>query len=154
MCFGINFDLVPFLEKVNDFQVPPCFDRGQLVSLSTFGMGWWDKTHKQCFIGNCREGQTEQHLFAQNENGDYDENGTYRDREVALQVKFSKETHLLLGVASVKDGMGEHRVHLEPLDYMEKVVITLKEPKNIIENEKLRAKTLPCMTKGWFKNQC
>ena len=42
---------------------------------------------------------------------------------------------------------------MEPLDYTEKVVITLKESKKIIENEILRAKTLPRMTKGWFKNQ-
>ncbi len=42
-------------------------------------------------------------------------------------MKFTKETRLLLGVASVKDGMGERGVRLEPLDYTEKVVITLKE---------------------------
>jgi hypothetical protein len=59
-----------------------------------------------------------------------------------------------LGVASVKDGTGEHGVRLEPLDYTEKVVITLKTSKKIIENEILQATTLPCMTKGWFKNQC
>ena len=90
---------------------------------------WWDETHKQCFIGNFREGQTEQHRFAQNKNGDYNENGTYCDGEVALQVKFPKETRLLLGVASVTDGTGERGVRLEPLDYREKVVITLKESK-------------------------
>ena len=105
------------------------------------------------FHGNFREGQTEQHQFAQNENGDYDENGTYPDGGVDLQVKFLKESRLLLGVASVKDGTGERGVRLESLDYMEKVVITLKESKKIIENKILRAKTLPHMTKGWFKNQ-
>ena len=49
--FGIDIDLDSFLEEVNDFQVPPCFDREQLVLLNTFGIGWWDETHKQCFIG-------------------------------------------------------------------------------------------------------
>jgi len=77
------------------------------------------------FHGNFRDGQTEQHQLAQNENGDYDENGSYRDGEVALQVKFLKETHLLLGVASVKDGTGERGVRLESLDYMEKVCVCL-----------------------------
>jgi hypothetical protein len=40
MRFGIDIDLDPFLEEVNDFQVPPCFDREQLVPLSKFGIGW------------------------------------------------------------------------------------------------------------------
>jgi hypothetical protein len=51
--FGIDNDLDPFLEEVNDFKVPPCFDqdREQLVLLSKFGIGWWDETHKQFCIG-------------------------------------------------------------------------------------------------------
>ena len=61
MHFGIDIDLVPFLEEVNDFQVPPCFDQKQLVPLSMSGISWWDETHKQYFIGNFREGQTKQH---------------------------------------------------------------------------------------------
>ncbi len=52
-------------------------------------------------------------------------------------MKFPKETCLLLGVACVNDSMGERRVCLEPLDYMEKVVIMLKNSKTIIHNEKL-----------------
>jgi len=49
--------------------------------------------------------------------------------------------------------VGERGVRLEPLDYTEKVVIALKESKKYIDNKILRAKTLPCATKGWFKNQ-
>jgi hypothetical protein len=59
--FGIDIDLDSFLEEVNDFQVPPCFDPEQLFLLSKFGIGRWDETHKQYFIGNFREGKTEQH---------------------------------------------------------------------------------------------
>jgi hypothetical protein len=54
----------------------------------------------------------------------------------------------------MKDSMGEGGVRLEPLDYMEKVVITLKESKKIIDNKILQVKILPCTTKGWFQNQC
>ncbi len=39
--FGIDIDLDPFLEEVNDFQVPPCFDQEQLVLLSTSETPVW-----------------------------------------------------------------------------------------------------------------
>jgi hypothetical protein len=109
---GCTINLDPFLEEANNFQVPPCFNRSCLTPLDMCAIGWWDETHKKCFFGDFREGQSKQVRFYRNENGECDTNGAIRDkgRKLALTVKFPRETRLLLGVAVVRkdNNDGEH----------------------------------------------
>jgi hypothetical protein len=91
-------------------------------------------------------------LYARNDDGEYDStSNTYRDPQVALQVKYPKEVRLLLGVACVKESNGEERgIRMDLLDYTEKKVISLKDTKKIIDEEIKRVRTMPKKTKGWF----
>jgi hypothetical protein len=50
----LETDLSDFLNE--DGTVPAYFDRDKLVPLCLDGISWWDEVHKECFIGNYREG--------------------------------------------------------------------------------------------------
>ncbi len=67
-------------------------------------------------------------------------------------VKFSKETRFLLGVAVVKkdNNDGEHGTQLEPLDYTEQNVITLKDCNERIANKIIQVKHLSRESKAWI----
>ena len=75
--------------------------------LNIWAIAWWDEVHKDCFIGDFREGQKSQRRFPRDSEGNYDpENGTYRDEKVALQVKYAKQVRFSFGVA-IRDEDGE-----------------------------------------------
>ena len=50
---GLEPDLTDFME---DGVIPPCFDKKLLKPLSLAGIALWDEVHKDCFIGDFREG--------------------------------------------------------------------------------------------------
>jgi hypothetical protein len=66
---GHVVNIEPFI--VGDDEVPLCFNSTRLRddhSLSIFGIGWWDETHKNCELNNYMEG--EQTIFPRNEDGE------------------------------------------------------------------------------------
>ena len=91
-------------------------------------------------------------LYARNDDGEYDsQKDSYRDPQVALQVKYPKEARLLLGVACVKESNSKERgVCMNLLDYTKKKVISLKDTNKIIDAKIKRVRKLPKGTKGWF----
>jgi hypothetical protein len=49
--FDIDVCLDPFLKESTGIAVPLWFDKTHLRPFNKFGIGWWDKTHKECEIG-------------------------------------------------------------------------------------------------------
>ena len=117
--------------------------------MNKFAIGWWDKTHKQ-FLIDAYLGT--QFLYARNKDGIYDgTSDSFRDPQVSLQVKYPKETRLLLGVACMRDSNGEERgVRLELFDYTEKKIISLKDTNKIIDVEIKRVRAMQKKTRGGF----
>ena len=115
--------------------------------MNKFAIGWWDKTHKQ-FLIDAYLGT--QFLYARNKDGIYDgTSDSFRDPQVSLQVKYPKETRLLLGGACVRDSNGEEcRVCLDLFDYTKKKIISLKDSNKIIDAEIKRVRAIPKKTRG------
>jgi hypothetical protein len=147
--FGWVKQLQTRLGKDVGFAVLPWFDKEQLSPLNELAIGWWDETHKECRIGAYLG---EQVLYARNEDRTYNvTSDSFRDPQVSLQVKYPKETRLLLGVACVRDSnVKESGVHLDLFDYTEKKIIRLKDTKKLIDAEITRVRAMPKKTKGWF----
>ena len=64
-------------------------------------IGFWDEVHKNCHIGDAREGATEHVAFPTDKNSRYDPNGTYSEDDVgvALKVKYPEQGRWCFGVA-------------------------------------------------------
>jgi hypothetical protein len=138
--------------KTADNALPDYYNPFELTELNIRAIAWWDEVHKDCFIGDFREGSKSQTRFPRNEEGQYDPDGEYRDEKTLLTVKFPKQIRLCLGVA-VRDSNGvEEGVRLTPFDYTEKNVITIKNESEIIRKEIARVKNLPLTSKGWTSN--
>jgi hypothetical protein len=104
---GIDVYLDPFLEESTGFAVPSLLDKRHLSPLNKSAIGWQDKTHKECKIRAYLGGQV---LCAKNDDGEYNSTSDlFCDPQVGLQLKYTKKTQLLLGVACVKDSNGEER---------------------------------------------
>lgn len=110
--------------------------------------------HKKCHIGQFCEGKTEIPVFPLNEEGEYNENGTYDDESApeALQVKYPKEACFGLGVAHpIIDGK-EAGTSLLPFDYSKCTIINIKEENELIEKEIVNIKSKDRLTKAWTSN--
>jgi hypothetical protein len=143
---AVKLDLL----KNADNELPDYFNPYELTSLHLRAIAWWDEVHKDCFLGDFREGQSSQTRFPRDASGQYDPLGEYRAEKSLLVVKFSKQTRLCLGVAVREaDGGEEEGVRLTPFDYTEKNIITMKNESEIMQKEIARVKNLPRTTKSW-----
>ena len=109
--------------------------------------------HKDCFIGDFREGAKNQIRFKRNDQGELDENGEIRDEKLELQVKYSKQTRLSLGVAMKGEGDDEEGVRLEPFDYTSQTIVTIGTMNKMIRTEIRRVKALSRTHKDWVSHE-
>ena len=91
---GLEPDLLDFLNE--DGTVPAYFDKGKRVPLRSDGIVWWDKVHKECFIGDYREESMTQTQFPRNPDGTYNPDSKYRDKKQLLTVKYPKQGRFCL----------------------------------------------------------
>jgi hypothetical protein len=134
--------------------LPDCFNPEKLTKLNLCAIAWWDETHKDCFIGSFREGQSSGVQFACNDAGSYDPNGNFRDGKEALQVKYSKEVRLSLRIAVAKNALGEEEGRrISPFNYTECNIVTIKDEQELIDQEIARVRRLnPETAKQWLAN--
>ena len=97
------------------------------------GIVWWDEVHKECFIGDFREGSSTQTCFPRDENGKYTLDGEYRDEKKLLTVKFPKQGRFCFGVANVDHGEGPTGERAELFDYTCKNIVYIKQFKDMIK---------------------
>ena len=55
---SVESDIDEFL--LADGSFPACFDHEKLTPMHEDGIAWWDEVHKECFVGDFREGSTTQ----------------------------------------------------------------------------------------------
>ena len=80
------------------------YDINKMCCLYMDGIGWFNETHHECYVGHGADKNAKHVKFARNENGEYDENGTFSD-EIAMYCtfKYNKQVQLMLGVTMKQD---------------------------------------------------
>ena len=110
--------------------------------------------HKDCFIGDFREGAEYQLRFKRSDDGKLNmDDGEYREEKLELQVKYAKQVRFSFGVAMKGEEGSETGHRLEPYDYTGKMILTMPKFEKMIQEEIKRVKNLPRDSKGWNSNQ-
>ena len=90
VCMGDNPDLTKFIDENGD--IPHYFRRENLSPVDFNGTAFWEEFHRECHTGDGRSTDSKQFKFFRNENGDYDEEGTVRDKTATYcTFKFNKQ---------------------------------------------------------------
>jgi len=126
--------------------VPDCFDKDKLTPCQLDRTAFFDETHRKCIIGGklVKGGKNENItlLFPRDENDNLDPNGNhFRESPIKprLNVKYDKETRLLLGVAATKHTGGDDdddetenwQAHRLPIfSYSGKTVVSIEDMEN------------------------
>ena len=147
MRLGLEPTLSDFLNE--DGTVPAYSDKGKPVPLRSDGIVWWDEVHKECFIGDYREGSKTQTQFPRDPDGTYNPDGEYRDEKQLLTVKYPKQGRFCLGIGIVDRGDGPKGERIELFDYTSKNIITIKTKNEMIESSIRGVKKLPLDSKYW-----
>ena len=144
---------------VSDFEVDgkveECFTKEALTGsmLNLDAIGWWDEVHKQCHIGDSREGATEHVQFPRDNNGRYNANGTFSEeaRGVVLKVKYAEQVQKCLGVAELPAVDGEERkgVRILAFDYTGRKIVSISDFVKAEEAEIRRVKKLKLGDDGY-----
>ena len=142
-------DLNEFLDEETK-ELPDCFDADMMEKISLAAIAWWDEVHKDCFIGDFREGSSTQLRFKRNEKGELDEeNGEYREETLELQVKYAKQVRFSFGVALREEDGKEVGVRLKPFNYTGRNILTKTKHQVRINAEIRRVKKLDREHKDW-----
>jgi len=65
--------------KKDDGTLPDQFNVDKLRPIHPDAIAWWDETHRDCVVSDMGGMFQKQHLFPRDENGNYDEKGSYDD---------------------------------------------------------------------------
>jgi hypothetical protein len=126
--------------------LPDKFNVAKLTKMTINQIAFWDETHKKVRIGKVgANGVKFQVRFKRTPEGKVDpENGTCLAKEgTQLNMKYSEEVRLCLGVAKVKQPDGtDLGVRLPLFDYSGKVILTIKDFDKKLVEEQQRVKNL------------
>ena len=127
-------------------KIPDRFNIDKLTPMSINQLAFWDETHKKVRVGKVgANGVKYQVRFKRTPQGKVDSNnGTCLAIEgTQLNMKYSEEVRLCLGVAKIKAPDGTERgIRLPLFDYSGKVVLTIKDFDKKLREEQDRVRKL------------
>mmetsp|Transcript_62018 Transcript_62018/g.183182 ORF Transcript_62018/g.183182 Transcript_62018/m.183182 type:complete len:252 (-) Transcript_62018:574-1329(-) len=143
--FLIRFGYYP---KLLPRPIPKKYDIDLLGKLHITQVAWWDEMHRECQIGKVSSHQNIQVQFPRDANVKYDLNGEYDMEVTILNVKYSAQVRISIGVAQIsipfyKDEgriiQYERRgIRCSPFNYSTKSMISRKDARNHISAEMRR----------------
>ena len=83
----------------DDVDILDKFHKDKVTPINPDAIVWFDEVHRDCFVGDLGARMTRQWQFPQNENGDYDENGTFNEPAKECIFKYDAQARFSLGVA-------------------------------------------------------
>ena len=79
--------------------IPDKSNKDKVTPIYLDSIVWFNEVHRDCFVGDLGARVKRQWQFPRNENGDYDEKGTFNEPAKECTFKYDAQARFSLGVA-------------------------------------------------------